>query len=1395
MKQKKSYFKWKTRIFSAMLAFAMAVALLPVKPGTVYAAGDALADTPQTYANARPSAPRPTGNNTDWKTGGTVDLAWSYNSSESITKCEVSRKAASGSFTTIAEVPVDSTGSVGNYADTDLPPGTYTYRYRSYNSYGWSDYSVDWPVTISNGRPSAPSPTGIATDSASNPGSITVMWNHSATENITKFEVSRKKGTNGSFTVVGTTGVGSSVGSGYSTYTDTGLSAGSYTYRIRAYNSGGWSDYSRDWPVTISNSRPDSPTVTGGPDGAGTINVMWTIGAACNSYGITEYEISRAKSGGTYTTVTTVSATAESVMKYADTGLAAGTYTYRVRAKNTGGWSEYGSQTYTLTSGATAPAAPSITVTAGLGRNTVSWSAPANNGSPITKYEISRKTGTGTYTVLSSTYTGTTYNDSSVTNGTSYTYRVRAYNAIGWSGYSAEKSGTPYAVPSAPSAPSVTPGDRQNVIKWTAPANNGSTITKYELKRGNTVIKSDITGTSYTDTNLTNGTNYSYTVRAYNAAGWGNFSSAGSGTPRAVPGIPTLSASPGNGTVTLSWTAPANNGSAIKQYEISRNGSPVTTPNALGYTDTGLTNGTAYTYTVRAQNAAGYGSYSMEVVAVPRTVPSAPSAPSVTPGNGQVVITWTAPANNGATITSYEVYQDGTYIGTTTSTTLTKTGLTNGTAYTYTVRAYNAAGWGNQSAGTKATPRTVPNAPSTPQVTPGVGKNTIYWTAPANNGAAITKYEVSRKTGSGAYAVVNANVTDTSYTDPSLTAGTAYTYRIRAYNAAGWSGYSPEKAGTPFTTPSAPGAPSVAPGNGQNVITWTAPATGGSAITKYELKRGSTVLKSDITGTSYTDTGLANGTSYSYTVRAYNAAGWGSFSSAGSGTPRTVPAAPAITVTAGNKQNVISWSAPANNGASITKYEVSRKTGSGAYAVVNANVTGTSYTDSSLTAGTAYTYKVRAYNAAGWGGYSAEKGATPYTVPNTPGAPVVSPGNGQNVITWSAPANGGNAITKYELKRGSTVVKSDITGTSYTDTGLANGTSYSYTVRAYNAAGWGSFSSAGSGTPRTVPAAPAITVTAGNKQNVISWSAPANNGASITKYEVSRKTGSGAYAVVNANVTGTSYTDSSLTAGTAYTYKVRAYNAAGWGGYSAEKGATPYTVPNAPGAPVVSPGNGQNVITWTAPANGGNAIDSYEVFQNGISIGTTATTSMNKTGLSNGTEYTYTVKAHNTAGWSAASAGTKATPYTIPAAPGAPVVAPGNGQNVISWTAPANNGSAIDNYEVFQNNVSIGTTKSTTLTKTGLTNGTAYTYTVKAHNAAGWSAASAGTAGTPRNLPNKPAAPTVTLGDKQVTIYWAAPAANGASITNYEVFQNGVSIGTTTSLSMNKTGLVNQTGK
>jgi hypothetical protein len=202
-------------------------------------------------------------------------------------------------------------------------------------------------------------------------------------------------------------------------------------------------------------------------------------------------------------------------------------------------------------------------------------------------------------------------------------------------------------------------------------------------------------------------------------------------TPSA-PAAPTgVSATAAEGSATVTWTAPAPGTSPITSYTVTpyigTTAQPATTiagsPPATSATITGLTNGTAYTFTVTATNAVGAGpasTASNAVIPSAATAPAKPTAVTGTPGNASAQVTWNAPASDGSSITSYTVTP---YIGTTAqpattiagsppATSATITGLTNGTTYTFTVTATNAIGTGPSSEASNAVTPTGSSSPA-----------------------------------------------------------------------------------------------------------------------------------------------------------------------------------------------------------------------------------------------------------------------------------------------------------------------------------------------------------------------------------------------------------------------------------------------------------------------------------------------------------------------------------------------------------------------------------------------------------------------------------------------------------------------------------------------------------
>jgi uncharacterized protein (TIGR02145 family) len=478
-------------------------------------------------------------------------------------------------------------------------------------------------------------------------------------------------------------------------------------------------------------------------------------------------------------------------------------------------------------------------------------------------------------------------------------------------------------------------------------------------------ITTDSTGTGSFTSNLTGllpATTYYVRAYATNSAGtaYGNEVSF-----TTILGAPTnVSATPGNAQATITFTAPVG-GLPITGYTVTSSPGGFTgTGSASPIIVTGLTNGTAYTFTVIATNSNGNSSPSTASNSVtPSTGPGAPTIGTATAGNAQAIVAFTAPASNGGSaITGYTVTSNpGNITGTGSTSPITVTGLTNGTAYTFTVIATNANGNSPASAASNSvTPSSVPGAPTIGTATKGNAQASVTFTAPVSNGgSAITGYTVTSIPGS---------ITGTGTTSPvivtGLTNGIAYTFTVIATNANGNSlASSASNSVTPSTVPGAPTIGTATAGNAQASVAFTPGSTGGSPITGYTV----TSIPGSFTGTSLvspiTVTGLTNGTAYTFTVVATNAIGTSVASSASNSvTPSTVPGAPTIgTATEGDAQVTVTFTVPGSTGGSpITGYTVTS---------IPSSFTGTSLvspiTVTGLTNGTAYTFTVVATNANG----------------------------------------------------------------------------------------------------------------------------------------------------------------------------------------------------------------------------------------------------------------------------------------------------------------------------------------------------------------------------------------------------------------------------------------------
>ncbi|HVQ49176.1 MAG TPA: fibronectin type III domain-containing protein, partial [Mycobacterium sp.] len=503
---------------------------------------------------------------------------------------------------------------------------------------------------------------------------------------------------------------------------------------------------------TVAAAPPGAPTDVVATPGDRSATVSWTPPVNDGGTPITGYRVDVFDGSGTALNDLDEVAGPSATSVVVD-GLAFETpYRFTVTALNAAGVGAPSAQTEPITL-LGVPDAPNVTVVvaedrpANNGMVTVSWTAPKDNGSPIVSY-IVRYGADDEFGCMTN---GMTCFIAGLTGGVPIAIRVAAMNEIGDGPFSADVTVTPLTKAPAPQDATATAGDASAVVSWTAPeSDGGSLITSYDVRvlddAGQPML---LTGCSVTDatsctvTGLTNGVAYSFTVTATNAAGTSAASPASAPvTPVAPPSAPTaVTGVAGDGQVTVTWAAPTSTGgSPITGYTVTATPGAKTcqTTGTLTCTVPGLTNGTAYTFTVTATNAAGTSTPSKGQIVTPVAPPSAPTTVKAVAGNGQVTVTWAAPSSTGGSpITGYTVTASpgGKTCQTTGELTCTVQGLTNSTAYTFTVTATNAAGTSAASAASAPVTPVAAVAPAAPTAVKGVAGNgqvTVTWAAPAS---------------------------------------------------------------------------------------------------------------------------------------------------------------------------------------------------------------------------------------------------------------------------------------------------------------------------------------------------------------------------------------------------------------------------------------------------------------------------------------------------------------------------------------------------------------------------------------------------------------------------------------------------------------------------------------
>ncbi|MDR0888741.1 MAG: fibronectin type III domain-containing protein [Coriobacteriales bacterium] len=719
-----------------------------------------------------------------------------------------------------------------------------------------------------------------------------------------------------------------------------------------------------------------------------------------------------------------------------------------------------------------APDAPSIeSVSPGDSSLAVSFIPPAQDGgAAIDAYCVEYSTNGVSWTNATTNAASSPYTIYGLTNGTAYYVRVCAHNVNGNGPYAATGAATapiaPRTVPSSPTINNVDVGDSSLVVFFLAPIKSGGAVVDaYEVDYSPdgstwTTASDNVVSSPYTIDGLTNGTAYYVRARAHNAVGWSQYATSSDAyIPLDVPGAPTINnVVPGNGTLTLYFSSPSQNGGAdIDKYRIGYRAtdndtwtycqSELMLYGAVNITD--LANGTAYYVCIAAHNAKGYGpaastSYTNSAY-TPLTVPDAPSIVSVMQQAESLVLCFNPPAfNGGADIDAYMVEYSTDAVtwqacmDIVTQSPYTLNGPVSGASYYVRVFAHNQAGLGAAAQTQSAyqlqdsAQTNVPEPPGITSVVPADNALNVYFQTVQANDAYRIEYSATGRDGD--WQEATANAVSSPYAIDGLTNGTAYYVRVRAHNQYGWGqAATTQERYVPSTRPDPPMGISVACGNSLLSVMFTAPAyDGNAAVDKYRIEYSvsldgpwmSCATEPVSAGAAMNILNLANGTPYYIRVCAHNLNGYGEYATTQDAyTPSTVPGAPIISnVRPGDRHIAVSFSgAELNGGAQIDAYGLEYSvadTNEWHIASITIDPSQGEYAIDGLTNGTAYYIRMAAHNQNGWGDIAKDNVTyTPFTAPTPPTITKVVPGDNSLIVYYTAPENdGGSPIDHYDIE-------------------------------------------------------------------------------------------------------------------------------------------------------------------------------------------------------------------------------------------------------------------------------------------------------------------------------------------------------------------------------------------
>jgi hypothetical protein len=1164
----------------------------------------------------------------------------------------------------------------------------------------------------------------------------------------------------------------------------TGLTDSSYTIWIVSTNYMGDSYYAET--STAMFSPPLAPTISSVV--SGNQQAVLNVSTSNNGGGaITGYKYAFSYAGPYTSFAVNPSGGTTAATAYTITGLLNGT-AYSLYVKATNGAGDSPVTTFgPFTPPKLVPNSPVITsVVPGNTSIKVIFTAPYNGGSVITGYKYILNNSISDAAAVTATVVDSSFVITGLTNGTTYTVKMQAVNAIGTSVSSGVSSAVvPKTVPSAPTISSVTAGNQQLLVAFIAPVSTGGAeITKYNyrLNGGSPVALSNFTS-PFTITGLTNGISYTLTMSSVTIAGESALSVASAAViPATVPSAPIIqSIVAGNQSITVNFTV--DNGGrplTLLEYSLNDASNVSVTPTSSPLVINGLTNGTDYRVQLQVSSQNGTSSMSeYSEYVTPKTVPSAPSIDSIEAGNRYIEFAFSPPLDDGSSpITGYKYSINGSVfsaIGLVQSPYRINQNINNGTSYSVRLIATNTVGDSAVSVvSNSVVPCKVPEPPSIVSVQNADKQVTIQLSPGNNGGSEILSY---------AYSVGDASaVIITSLSSPlvfdNLDIGTVYNFQIRATNLVGDS-IAITANFTGMSVPDAPVIMSATAGNKMIILEFSPPNANSSLITgyKYSISEGTYLPANLVDSTHISITGLSANTEYNVKLVAVNVIGQSIDSEPATANPYTNPLAPTIgLITVDNGSASIDFSPQSDNGSIITEHEYSLNNGSYiAYPSVESPLV-----LSDLSNGVAYTVKIKAKNAAGASIVASSASFMPRTIPDAPVITSVTSGNESCEVGFTPGFFNGAVITKYRYSLNNANDFQDANGTvsPITINGLTNGNTYMVYLLAVNQVGESTISVPSSAfvpfVTQSTPNPPTdLVVIAGNASVTVHFTDGVNLGSAIKGYMYSVDGGETRWWAKQPE---SPLTIVGLENGLEQSIQLRAVNNSGPSGWSvASELFTPCTLPDAPILTGVRGGDERIVVSFLPGSyDGGVEVSSYEYsLDAGITYSELSADSTIY-GLNNGTSYHVKLRAVNLVGSSLSSASSSAViPYKPPSSPIIASVVGGDQSIVVAFTPGNTNGSIVSRYEyAFVSDEVVGafniaTSIGSPIIINGLDNGTGYRVVLRAVSSLGEYSEESNMSNEvfPGTVPTTPIITKLIPGNSSITVNWVANM-NGSALTN-----------------------------